>query len=576
MKKNLSIEHLIYGGELHDELQPLRIADVKFTTTYYILWTNIGVMLLPKTEVQKNIGMSLNQLLEKKGIRIEIDLYSRTCKPFRSKSTGRKKSDESDFDLYYAEEVSPMELKFYVHQGKRVARLTWHFDNTFSVDWKNDGIYRINSNWEGDLVIASCSSIKTVTKEGAVELKECNVKGEYPWELSAVPSRGEWGVKNGSFLSPDAKKVAFYLVDSSKVRTYCNRSFTFRNNVSEDFVTKKKKLNFPFAGTSLSFKYPMAGEPSEKIRVGIADFETNNVAFIDVFKESEMDIPQMCHEESYFTNICWTPDSKSLLLCELERSQHYFQAKMYDAATGRLQKLLFDERSERYVEPETPFVFIDENRFLFLSQRSGHNHLSLYDIKKETIEPLTKGDWDVVDTPQWNEKNRTAYVTTTCISPINRTILKVPLKDDVEVFKDEEGVQRFFFNNDGAEYVLCNETKNTAGVAYFGNYAYPIENPFAEFDFPTQIIGKFHANGDDLYYRVTYRPECIEKGKKSPVLFYVYGGPHVQMITNRFGTETKGMEEYFANEGYIVYCVDPHGSANRGAAFESVIYQRMN
>ena len=61
-----------------------------------------------------------------------------------------------------------------------------------------------------------------------------------------------------------------------------------------------------------------------------------------------------------------------------------------------------------------------------------------------------------------------------------------------------------------------------------------------------------------------------------PIVFYVYGGPHVQLINDQWGTSTKGFEEMMAQEGYFVFMIDPHGSAHRGKAFEEKIYQNIN
>ena len=101
-------------------------------------------------------------------------------------------------------------------------------------------------------------------------------------------------------------------------------------------------------------------------------------------------------------------------------------------------------------------------------------------------------------------------------------------------------------------------------------------NPLTNINIGTVDYGTIKAgdNKTDLYYRLV-KPSNFDATKKYPVLVYVYGGPHAQMITNSWLGGTSGWMFWLAEQGYLVYTVDNRGSANRGFEFESVIHRNV-
>jgi len=81
-------------------------------------------------------------------------------------------------------------------------------------------------------------------------------------------------------------------------------------------------------------------------------------------------------------------------------------------------------------------------------------------------------------------------------------------------------------------------------------------------------------DGSTLYTRM-YKPYNFSPNKKYPVLVYVYGGPHAQMVTNTWNGGGPLWMNEFANRGYIVFTLDNRGSANRGTDFEQQIHRQL-
>ena len=160
-------------------------------------------------------------------------------------------------------------------------------------------------------------------------------------------ARSEFGIHNGIFWSPKGSLLAFAQKDESEVADY-------------------PLLNINTTPGSLtSIKYPMTGQKSEKPKIGIYNFTTKSTVFI---------LPQG-KTDDYLTNVAWTPDEKFIIIAEVNREQNHMWLNKYDAATGKLIKTLFEEKNDKWVEPENPVFFPSEtsNNFAWISERDGFN-----------------------------------------------------------------------------------------------------------------------------------------------------------------------------------------------------------
>ncbi len=163
--------------------------------------------------------------------------------------------------------------------------------------------------------------------------------------------RNEFGIYKGTFWSPDGKLLAFYRMDESMVTQY----------PLVDIDARVAELN--------QVRYPMAGMTSHKVQVGIYNTATNKTIYLNTGDPTDR----------YFTNISWAPDEQSIYLIELNRDQNHAKLCQYDVASGNLVKVLYEEKNEKYVEPQNPIEFLpwDDTKFIYQSQKDGYNHLYL-------------------------------------------------------------------------------------------------------------------------------------------------------------------------------------------------------
>ncbi|WP_419033219.1 S9 family peptidase [Dysgonomonas gadei] len=370
--------------------------------------------------------------------------------------------------------------------------------------------------------------------------------------------RNEFGINKGIFWSPAGNLLAFYRMDETMVTDY----------PLVDISARTAKLK--------NIKYPMAGMKSHHVTVGVYNPATQQTVYLRTGTP----------KEKYLTNIAWSPDEKNIYIAEVNRGQDTCIVRSYDAASGKLQTTLFTEIHPKYVEPENPVLFLknEPSKFLWQSERDGFNHLYLYDTTGKLLKQITSGKWDVTSVLGFDEKGENLFYVSTEVSPIEKHIYKLNLKTGKrEQLSKEEGVHdgmlsasgkficdRYTSQNNPGK-VTITETKSNKSYIY-----YSAKNPYRNVQLPEITLGKLKANDNvtDLYYRLV-KPLNFDPNKKYPVIVYVYGGPHSQMVDNSWMGQVRGWDIYMAEKGYVVFTMDNRGTSNRGIDFENITHRRL-
>lgn len=370
--------------------------------------------------------------------------------------------------------------------------------------------------------------------------------------------RNEFGIKKGTFWSPKGNLLAFYRMDQTMVSDYPLVDASAR-------VAELKNI-----------KYPMAGMKSHQVTIAVFNPATQQTVFL------KTGIPK----EKYLTNIAWSSDEKSIYVAELNRGQDSLQMNRYNAATGKLEATLFTENHPKYVEPENPVFFLknNPNQFLWLSRRDGYEHFYLYDTQGKLIKQLTSGKWEVSSIVGLDEKGENLLYTSNDASPIESHLYKVNLKTGKRTqLTQEKGVHTIQMSLTGKTALdvyssqlnpgKVAEINVTKGTAQLFNEA---KNPFKNIALPEISLGKLKANDSttDLYYRLV-KPLNFDPSKKYPVVVYVYGGPHSQLVTDTWQGQARGWDIYMAEKGYIVFTLDNRGTSNRGLEFENITHRHL-
>ncbi|MDX1651884.1 MAG: DPP IV N-terminal domain-containing protein [Brumimicrobium sp.] len=369
-------------------------------------------------------------------------------------------------------------------------------------------------------------------------------------------ARSEFGITGGLFWSPKARKLAFYQKDESEVHDY-------------PLLDINK-----YPGELNAIKYPMAGQKSEKPRVGIYHFKSGKTFYIE---------PQS-GADSYLTNLQWTPDGEHIILAEVNRGQNHCWLKLY-SAEGKFIKDLYEEVSNTWVEPEkAPFFPTDDpNKFIWVSENDGFDNLYLieYNDQAVSLTQITKNKFVVKDILHSNSKGE-IFFTATGENPLNTLLYKVDLKGKQTLLTPEEGMHYFVMNEYNDMIFDTYSAHDVPNRSVIRNPSGKImktlveaKNPLADFGFSEAEIKTIKADdGTDLYTRLI-KPRNFDPSKKYPVLIYVYGGPHAQLITNSWLDGASLWMYWMADQGYLVFTLDNRGSAHRGREFEHVIHRKL-
>ena len=369
-------------------------------------------------------------------------------------------------------------------------------------------------------------------------------------------SRSEFGISGGIFWSPKATYLAFYQKDETEVADYPLLDIT---------ETPGKLVNL---------KYPMIGQKSEKPRVGIYSLTTGKTVFIS---------PKSGDVNDYVTNLSWSPDEKYILIAELNRGQNDMNLNVYEANSGNFVRTILNEKNNAWVEPEHDAYFPNSksNNIVWFSEKDGFQNLYYYSIEGKLIKQLTSNKFPAREIIGSNPAGTELFFKATGENGTNMLVYKVDLKGKQTLITKDLGVHNVAISTDGNWFFdeYSNHSTPSKSVLYNKNLKATTllesKNKYEGYEMGTAEIKTIKAadGTTDLYTRLI-KPSNFDATKKYPVMVYVYGGPHAQLVTNSYLDGANLWMYWMAEQGYLVYTVDNRGSDNRGFAFESVIHGR--
>ena len=370
--------------------------------------------------------------------------------------------------------------------------------------------------------------------------------------------RDEFGIRKGTFWSPDGQQLAFYRMDQSMVADY------------------PQVNTFEREATLAPDKYPMAGMTSHKVTVGIFSLQTGQTIYLDLGDPTDR----------YFTNIAWAPDCKTLYLYELNRDQNHTTLDAYDTTTGRKLKTLREESSDKYVEPLHPITFLpwDSSKFIYWSWKDGYKHLYLMDIEGRELGQLTSGKWVVKELVGFCPATKSAIIITKEAGDLQRNIYSLNIKTKKRTLLDNgRGCHSAQLSADGRYLIdtwqepnvprACAVTDTKTGKQSLLRTA---SDPWEGWYQPIFEQGTIlAADGQTTLYWRLVKPMDFDPNKKYPTVVYVYGGPHAHNVEASWHWGSRSWETYMAQKGYILFILDNRGSEDRGRDFEQVTFRHL-
>jgi len=374
----------------------------------------------------------------------------------------------------------------------------------------------------------------------------------------------------GYWWSPDEKHLAYARVDESPVAE------VERFEIDATAVRVLKE------------RYPATGHANARVTLAILALDTGEVAWCDLGSK-----------DYYLARAEWYPESNRLLVQRQARDQKRLDVLSYPVTGGEARQM-FSERSDTWVELHDDLYFLPERQeILWASQRSGHNHLYLYDYGGVLKGPVTAGDWDVLG--EWqapavrgiDERRGKVYFMATLKTPLERQLYVADLADGTKrapvALTSGDGWHNVTMSADARRFLDgYSDPAQPPQVSLHDiageRLAWLVENrldanhPYAPY-LDRHVLPEYGtipaADGTPLYYQL-YKPAGYVAGKRYPAVLVVYGGPTVQTVQRRWG-ERRGNQtaQLFTQRGYVVFAVDNRGSGGRGQKFTEALYHRL-
>ena len=376
--------------------------------------------------------------------------------------------------------------------------------------------------------------------------------------------RNEWGIDGGLFWSPDGKLLAYYRMDQSMVTDYPEVNIPEVDDSTHRIATPAPE------------KYPMAGQASHKVTILVYNTASGRSVQLQAGDPTDR----------YFTNVAWSPDSKTIYVFELNRDQNDCRLVSYDASTGGKIAELYRETDPKYVEPLHPIVFLPWNadQFILQSQKDGYNHLYLMDKSGHEIKQLTSGKWVVEQLVGFNPQHQSVVIASNELNPLQRNLFAVDLNTGRRTLLGSDtgwhtpalsASGRYLVDKyqapDVPRHIDIVNVDNGRKLAY-----YDAPDPWAGYTVPSYECGTIKAADGvtPLYYRMV-KPAHFDPAKKYPTVVYVYGGPHAHNVDAGWHWRSRSWETYMAQRGYVLFILDNRGSENRGRDFEQATYRQL-
>lgn len=321
-------------------------------------------------------------------------------------------------------------------------------------------------------------------------------------------------------------------------------------------------------------RYPKAGDPNPLVKLGIAHIKRNAVTWVDLDEKADQ----------YVAWPSWTGDNRSLLFQWMNRGQDNIKIYAADAQTGQ-KKEIYDEKQPSWVRFfEDLYLLKDGSGFLLRTDVEGWDHLYYYDLSGKLRQKLTQGDWNVTDIAYVDEKNRMVYFHA-ANKAVERHLYRVNLQGkNLEPLTRTTGTHECQVSEAGSYFIdtFSNilepsvmelyKTEERQLLRILGNQKLPV---MAEYAWGLSEMFTIPADDGISLPALWVLPPNLDKSKKYPVIFEVYGGPTSATVADKFSSRTLLPYHYYAQRDIITITVDNRGAGHLGKKGMAAMHRNL-
>jgi len=393
----------------------------------------------------------------------------------------------------------------------------------------------------------SKNKLTQITKDGK---KNSIINGITDWVYEE-----EFGFVRAFEWSKDSKYLAFLRFDETNVPTF-----------SMDIVGKELYPN------QQVFKYPKAGEENAKVTLHTYNVDNSKTAKISL------------GDYEYIPRIKWSNTPAVLVATTLNRQQNNLKLHKVNALRTS-SSILLNETDKAYIDIHDNLTFLNDNSFIWTSEKDGYNHIYHYDFNGNLINQITKGNWEVTNYYGFNPSKKTIYYQSVENGSINRGVYSINLDGtNKKLLSNKEGQNSAAFSTNLNYFINTYSSATTAPVYDLytaeGNKIKNIvnnvdlEEELSTYKMSPKEFSTIEINGNDLNMWMM-KPADFDPNKEYPMLMFQYSGPGSQQVANRWNGANDYWHNMLAQKGVIVVCVDGRGTGFKGADFKKSTYLNL-
>ena len=436
---------------------------------------------------------------------------------------------------YYAFSVGSKKVRFI---GENIQ------EPTFSPDSKKVAYAKNNNLFMLDL---TTNLTTQVTKDGKYNHI---INGTTDWVYEE-----EFGFVRAFEWSNDSKFIAFLRFNESKVRE-------FSMGVTGDGLYPSQHV----------FKYPKAGEDNAKVSLHMYSLTTKNTKKINL------------GVYEYIPRIKWSTKEGVLIATTLNRHQNDLKLHKVNAVRSSAM-LLFNEKDAAYVSVKDDLTFLDDNSFIWTSEKDGFNHIYHYSFNGKLINQITKGNWEVTKYYGFNKEKKTIYYQSVENGSINRGVYSIGLDGtNKKLLSNNIGTNTAAFSRNLNYFINTHSSSETPPI--FSLYSAegemikvikdnaPLQEKLTDYKMSQKEFSTIKINGNDLNMWMI-KPADFDAQKEYPLLMFQYSGPGSQQVANRWNGTNDYWHQMLAQQGMIIVCVDGRGTGLKGRDFKKVTQKEL-
>ena len=397
--------------------------------------------------------------------------------------------------------------------------------------------------------------------------------GKFNEVINGIPdwvNEEEFGLSRALTFNADGTMLCWIKYDESKVKQYSLQFFK---------GSKPERMENATYPSSYSYKYPKAGEDNSIVSAWSFDIKSR--------RTQQLNIPLA--EDGYMPRILSTEDPDKIVIFTMNRHQDVLNLYSVNPRST-VSKLLIKESVPKYVKEETlDNIRLGKDYILLPSDRDGFMQLYLYSGTGTLKRKIGDGKFDITNVYGVDEKTGDVYYQAAALNAHDRQIYVSHTNGKVERLTNQEGWNTAIFSGDYQYFVNTWSDYNTPYVYTTRKsdgkiIATNVDNH--ELKAKTQQYGwskreafSFTTSEGIKLDGWIVKPAQFNASKKYPVIMYQYSGPGSQQVINSWSAGAMGQggafDQYLAQQGFIVVCVDGRGTGGRGADFEKSTYLKL-